>query len=109
MPKENIYCEENRGESPDESWRAEVQWNTGSGNDDGFVMVGTVNPKSEFHWGMLVGEPRVVAKESDDGKTGEQVKHATMDGYFVHLDRKGINRMIQALRRARDQAYGADA
>lgn len=28
---------------------------------------------------------------------------------YVDLDRDGINRLIRALRRARDRAYGADA
>jgi hypothetical protein len=31
------------------------------------------------------------------------------NGWFVQLDRSGINRMIHALRKARDQAFGADA
>lgn len=30
-------------------------------------------------------------------------------GWVVQLDREGINRMIRALRKARDAAYGADA
>lgn len=29
-------------------------------------------------------------------------------GYFIDLDRQSINRLIRVLRRARDQAYGAD-
>ncbi len=31
------------------------------------------------------------------------------DWLFLSLDRAGINRLIQTLRRARDQAFGADA
>lgn len=30
-------------------------------------------------------------------------------GVFADMDRNAINRLIQVLRRARDQAYGADA
>jgi hypothetical protein len=30
-------------------------------------------------------------------------------GWFAHLDREGVNRMIRSLRKARDQAFGADA
>jgi len=30
-------------------------------------------------------------------------------GIHVELDREGINRVIRALRKARDQAYGSDA
>jgi hypothetical protein len=30
-------------------------------------------------------------------------------GFFVQLDRNGINRLIRLLRKARDTAYGADA
>lgn len=31
------------------------------------------------------------------------------EGVYVELDRTGCNRMIRALRKARDQAYGQDA
>lgn len=31
------------------------------------------------------------------------------NGWFVSLNRHGINQLIRMLRRARDQAYGADA
>lgn len=93
MPKENIYCEANRGDSPDESWRAEVQWSGGKDGNYGFVMVGTVNPNSQFNW-------QQVDQDNSEGQ---------FKGYFVHLDRAGINRMIRTLRRARDTAYGADA
>lgn len=30
-------------------------------------------------------------------------------GWFVNLDRADINRLIRALRKARDQVFGADA
>lgn len=30
-------------------------------------------------------------------------------GWFAHLDREGVNRLIRALRKARDQSFGADA
>jgi hypothetical protein len=36
-----------------------------------------------------------------DGK-GDQ------DGWFVDLDREGIQRLIRSLRKARDQVFGAD-
>ena len=29
-------------------------------------------------------------------------------GWFVNLDRRGINELIRVLRKARDQAYGKD-
>ncbi len=36
--------------------------------------------------------------------TGDRV-----EGVFISLDRDGINRLIRSLRKARDQAHGADA
>jgi hypothetical protein len=37
------------------------------------------------------------------------VTHETIwDGFYVSLNRDGINRLIRNLRRARDQAYGRD-
>ena len=34
--------------------------------------------------------------------------HAPALGWYTHLDRGGVNRFIRILRRARDQAFGAD-
>ena len=41
---------------------------------------------------------------------GRPLKPSTPEGngWFVQLDRAGINRAIRALRAARDQAYGRD-
>jgi hypothetical protein len=33
----------------------------------------------------------------------------TIDGWWIDLDRAGINDLIKLLRKARDRAYGADA
>lgn len=30
-------------------------------------------------------------------------------GWYIHLDRDGVNRLIRTLRKARDQAFGSDA
>lgn len=35
--------------------------------------------------------------------------HGEHDPHYLELDRSGINRLIRALRKARDQAFGADA
>lgn len=40
--------------------------------------------------------------------TGEP-EMAEVRGWHADLDREGINRLIRTLRKARDQAYGADA
>jgi hypothetical protein len=42
-----------------------------------------------------------------DDEGGPETIHYT-DGFYVGLDRRGINKMIRALRRARDQAFGRD-
>jgi hypothetical protein len=36
------------------------------------------------------------------------VVHVAADGFYVTLERSGINDLIRVLRRARDQAYGRD-
>lgn len=41
--------------------------------------------------------------------SGQRVAKVTENGMFVQLNRDGINRLIRALRKARDQAYGSDA
>lgn len=35
--------------------------------------------------------------------------HDPARGWFAHLDREGVNRLIRSLRKARDAAFGADA
>jgi hypothetical protein len=35
--------------------------------------------------------------------------HDPSAGWFVSLDRQGVNRLIRTLRKARDQAFGPDA
>lgn len=55
----------------------------------------------EVHWGrdMLVEIASV-------NLTKEQ--HTEERGWFTELNRDAINKLIKVLRRARDQAYGAD-
>lgn len=60
---------------------------------DGYVQVATINPKREY---------RMSYEGDGEGQT------FTAHGLYSTLDRDGINRLIQVLRRARDQAYGAD-
>jgi hypothetical protein len=80
MPKENVDCVAIKG------FRAEVGWKV-----DSHVQVATVNLNSPFVF------------EGDDADAGK------CEGWYVTLDREGINRMIRALRKARDAAFGADA
>lgn len=49
-----------------------------------------------------------VLQAGTDGATGHEVAEVD-EGQFVDLDRESINRVIRTLRKARDQAYGADA
>ena len=42
-------------------------------------------------------------------KAGSVPSHVfAQDGWFIDLDRQGINKLIRDLRRARDQAFGRD-
>lgn len=82
MPKEQVHSRFAR-EYP----ATEASLSIGWGRDSEHVEVATIHP--------------------DEGA----VLHPTPEGngWFVQLDRNGINRAIRALRRARDQAFGADA
>lgn len=65
----------------------------------------------EYAEGSVLHENRAEATEVSWGR-GRYVQLATVhgdDGLYVDLDRAGINRLIRSLRKARDQAYGADA
>lgn len=84
MPKTNINDEVTLG------MRVEVAW-----GHDSTVQVGTTNEHSDL----------VLQNTDSDGDMWTEPFY----GWFVTLDRHGVNRLIQALRKARDAAYGADA
>jgi hypothetical protein len=88
MPKININDEVTDG------FRVEVGWGPGT-----WVQVGTTNATSPLVW----------PAESEDVSEEPAVKPEPFLGWFVTLNRDGINRLIRALRRARDEALGADA
>lgn len=50
------------------------------------------------------------ARAVDHGKpeNTETEDYTFSDGFYVDLDRKGINDLIRNLRKARDQAFGRD-
>jgi hypothetical protein len=80
MPKELIHSRYGQASGNDEP-RLSIGW----ARDLEHVEVGTVMPE------------------------GAEL-HATPEGngWFIQLDRDGINRAIRTLRRARDQAFGRD-
>lgn len=69
---------------------ARVGWN----KETGTVDIATVDPGGKL--GAL----------QSDG-TVEPID-AVIPGWFVELDRKGVNDLIRALRKARDDAFGRD-
>lgn len=85
MPKEYVYDEnkvvnESSGEEePLNPNRVKVTWN----REAGYVQIATVNPEYED----------LMSDKS---------------GWYVDLDRRGINYLIRILRRARDQSFGRD-
>jgi hypothetical protein len=86
MPKENINCMV----MPD--LHVEVGW-----TPNGDVQIATVHANSPA---------RFPTEVSDDGL---QMPDEPLRGWYATLDRAGINRLIRALRKARDAAFGADA
>jgi hypothetical protein len=52
---------------------------------------------------------KTVGKWLTDGEIGVAVLSARYTGLWSTLDREGCNQLIRLLRRARDQAFGADA
>ena len=84
MPKETIFDSINYfNESRDKTVIAELSW----GRDSGEVQLAT----------LLVAP-------STHTRFTEKVE----GGWFLNLDRQGINKLIRDLRRARDQAFGKD-
>jgi hypothetical protein len=83
VPKENIDCMVGTG------LRAEVAWSPG---ENGHVQVATICPGSDM------------TQPGDNEGDPDQLFY----GWHATLDREGINRMIRALRKARDSVYGRD-
>jgi len=80
MPKETVISTTGFDENVSRGLRAEIHW----GRDGQFVQLATVADELPQQSGF-----------------GAQ-------GWFVTLDRNGVNAMIRHLRRARDQAFGRD-
>ena len=80
MPKEIIWSKYHGTEEAPEPV-AQVGW----GRDASYVELGVIKP----------GDDPVATTNLESG-------------WFIQLDRNGINRLIRTLRKARDAAYGAD-
>lgn len=96
MPKEIVYGEVSYDEDTDlstpkeESMYVHVGW-----SKYGFVQVATVAPKG--------------AIAPFDEEQGRHIIAGGLEpGWFVSLDRDGINALIRNLRKARDAAFGRD-
>lgn len=86
MPKEMINSKF------DATTYAQVGWSKESGH----VQLGVLDPGTR----LAIVERDAIRLENPEEIEG---------GWFIQLDRNGINRLIRTLRKARDQAYGADA
>lgn len=100
MPKENI------NDIVIDGFRAELHWSA----DSGYVQIGTVNTASTLTLPTddspaPTGRPPAAAVENPPPGSDQKPFY----GWYVTLDRDGINRLVRHLRRARDQAFGADA
>lgn len=90
MPKE-IINPRHHGSPDSPSGFMEVGWTRDRG-----VEVATIQPGAQIAF--------------MDPDTGKHLPMSTdRPGFWVDLDREGINRLIRALRKARDQAFGSDA
>lgn len=82
--------------------------------DDGagpYVRLGWSKDAEVVELGTAVpeGEGRLQLKSTDPADEGWGNVEGIEDvGWFVQLDRPGINRLIRLLRQARDQAFGRD-
>lgn len=84
MPKETVYdCVNYFNPDGDKTVVAELSW----GRDRGEVQLATL-----------------LVSPSTHTRFTEEVE----GGWFINLDRQGINKLIRDLRRARDQAFGKD-
>lgn len=68
-------------------------------------------PIIEVRWHRDGGYVQLVTKATDPSEgrvAGDSPETHVTDGYYVDINRQGINDLIRKLRRARDQAFGRD-
>jgi hypothetical protein len=101
MPKEVVYDQTGM-------WNVHVGWSPSEvvEADMGSVQVGIETgsgvPLIEQLWAQRPADLKVETVEHPEG-------YPPFRGVWGTYDRAGLNRLIRTLRRARDQAYGADA
>jgi hypothetical protein len=83
MPSE--YIDDSREEQCQQGFRTKVNWSKRE-VPGGSVQIGTLGPP----------------------ETQLKAENPASNGWFVDLDRAGLNRLIRTLRKARDDAYGRD-
>lgn len=84
MPKEVVYNSEKfSSDEPEVTSMVELSW----GRDADYVQLATTLNRSVDH---------------------SPIERKVSGGWYINLDRAGINKLIRDLRRARDQAYGRD-
>jgi len=105
MPKEiidSMYAGRTASDGvPLEPTYAHVGWS----REAEHVELGVVNPMAA----AAVVAPGGGRAPSEIAYPAAEGTHDPCTGWFMQLDRAGINRLIRVLRRARDQAFGEDA
>lgn len=76
-------------------------------NDDGktYRTERFVGNRLEVGWNRDLANIQIATLDGGDYDEAE----VRRPGFYVHLDRAGINRLIRTLRKARDASFGADA
>lgn len=84
----------------------------GSDLETTYLHLGWEKDREHVEISTIAPDGKVYAKiehlDSEPRFTWEEIV-TDRPGWFMQLDRSGINRLITALRTARDQAFGADA
>jgi len=90
MPRESVY-----DQNLNSGYYLDVMWS----KPGDYVSLASVNPEGKL----------MEKYESEDGLTGGwTAADVVTPGWFVYLDRNGINDLIRKLRKARDTTFGRD-
>lgn len=100
MPRETVFSNESPYTEVSAA-RSVVGVNWG-GEMDGYVQVST----QLFNDDLLYADGHGTVHEATGGEAVR--RNLWGQGFYVNLDRDGINKLIRHLRRARDQAFGRD-
>lgn len=111
MPRETFRSQQEISQNPDEPHVAMPQVDVSWGRDYPGVQIGTTLNEVEVRAWLARTLEEIIPDSEQRVVVVDRLAevHSGARGWFTDLSRAEVNRLIQALRKARDQSFGKDA